>query len=363
MKLRLLGIIITLAVFKIGIGQTIDISSVNYFYTVSENIKSGKDITEDDWAKLFSTSGYNISAQSAVRKIVIKNMMLYAYSDNYITERDSVLKIDLLKNFSNNELFLSRLTLQNYLEMQNKDSVLKEFLSNYDFKELEVSSSQRLKEFLSNPVDSLITFPSVNLLCYEPDAQSKPKGIVIDFNYFYKNDGNNDDFLAHEMFHTYRRNFENSEYIKYNNFTSQLNNIHNEGVADLIDKNKDVTKHFENLNIPEEIVGMYVDAYKNTPLKLQEFETIVHSYLHEEIDEATLNKKLKYFFQFGGHPNGFYMTSLIVEAGFKNELIGNFYNPHEFLLLYNKAAKKLDDFVLSKEVVKYSAQIAKKYYR
>nr|WP_319397660.1 DUF5700 domain-containing putative Zn-dependent protease [uncultured Carboxylicivirga sp.] len=363
MKLRLLVILIALAVFKIGAGQTINISSVKYFYTVSENITSGKVISQNDWEKLFNTSGYSISAQSAVRKKVIKNMMLYAYSDKYITERDSVLKIDLLKNFSNNELFLSRLTLQNYLEMQKNDSALKEFLNNYDFKDLEISSTKRLKEFLYKPVDSLITFPSVNLLCYEPDAQSKPKGIVIDFNYFYKNDGNNDDFLAHEMYHTYRRNFEKPEYIRYNNFTSQLNNIHNEGVADLIDKNQEVSKHFDNLNIPDEIVDMYVDAYKNTPSKLKEFETIVLSFLHKEIDENTFNTKLKYFFQFGGHPNGFYMTSLIVKAGYKNELIKNFYNPHEFLILYNLAARKLGDFVVSDEVVEYSAQIAKQYYR
>lgn len=364
MRFKFLVIIsIALLFNKTGFSQSVDISSVTCFYKMSDKIASGKSISEQEWEQLFNTSGYKISAQSDVRKKVIRNMISFAYDTTLIAEKDSILKIDLMANFSNTELFLNSLTLQNYLDMKKNDSALRKFIKNYDFSSVESKSIERLKEVLINPIDSLITFPSVNILCYEPDAQSKPKGIVIDYNYFFKNDGFNDDFLAHEMYHTYRRNFENQEYINTNNFTAQLNNIHNEGVADLIDKDKDVSKHFVKQNFPAEIITFYETAYNETPSQLEKFEKIILLFINKEIDEDTFNTKLANFFPFGGHPNGFYMTSLIVEAGLRTELFENFYNPHAFLVLYNKAAKQLDSFIFSEEVVEYSNELAKKYYR
>ncbi len=342
--------------------QDIDISSVKSFYKVSDKIASGKSISDKEWEKLFNTSGYYISARSDIRKKVIRNMMRFAYDPSLSAEKDSILNIDIMANFSNNELFLNCLTIRNYLDMQQNEVALRNFLKEYDFDSIKDQSIQRLKDVLIDPIDSLITFPSVNILCYEPDAQSKPKGIVIDYNYFYKNNGANDDFIAHEMYHTYRRNFESKEYIKTNNFTFQLNNIHNEGVADQIDKDKDVSKHFEKQDFPDQIIQFYENAYKETPSQLEKFEQITLSFLHKEIDEDTFNKKLANFFPFGGHPNGFYMTSLIVEAGYRTELFENFYNPHAFLVLYNKAAKQLGGFVFCDEVMQYSNELAAKYY-
>lgn len=363
MNLRIFVISIILLVSKTAFSQNIDISSVKYFYNVSDKIASGKSISEQEWEHLFETSGYKISAQSDVRKKVIRNMMNFAYDATLSAEKDSILNIDIMANFNNNELLLNSLTIQNYIDMQQNDVALREFLKKYDFESIENQSIERLKEVLINPIDSLITFPSVNILCYEPDAQSKPKGIVIDYNYFFKNNGANDDFLAHEMYHTYRRNFEKQEYINTNNFTFQLNNLHNEGVADQIDKNKDVSKHFEKQNYPKKIIQFYETAYNETPSLLEKFEQITLSFIHKEIDEETFNKKLTNFFSFGGHPNGFYMTSLIVEAGLRTELFEKFYNPHDFLVLYNKAAKKLDGFVFCDEVMEYSNELANKYYR
>lgn len=59
--------------------QRVDLSSVECFFVLESKISSGRGVDEDDWNVLFNTSGYKISATSAMRKKIIKEMMLVAY--------------------------------------------------------------------------------------------------------------------------------------------------------------------------------------------------------------------------------------------------------------------------------------------
>jgi hypothetical protein len=341
-------------------GDFINSSSVDKFFEISKVIASGKEPSENEWEALFETAGYKIRAH----RDIIRNMAIFAFHPGYEQQRDSILKFSIVDDMSDDSKTSSKLTLINFLDMKNNLNALEEFRNTYDFNSLKERSEKRLKSFLKNTVDSLIVFPSINLLCQEADAQSKPKGIVIDFNLFYKQVPNDENinFLAHEMFHSYRRHFENKELVKSNNLMRQIDNLQNEGTADLIDKTlNSLTQKLINWGYPQSFVDFYISTYENTPDKLQVMDSITCSFIHKEINEEEFNKQLKDFFILGGHPNGYYMTNTIKEAGLIDELIARFDSPVDFIKIYNQAAREKNTYVLSNEFISYLEQLELKY--
>lgn len=373
-KLKTMKKSITILMFLVGIlSQTtlaqnnedfINLSSADQFFKISKVIASGKEPPENEWEALFETAGYKIKGTSDLSKSTIRNMAIFAFHPGYERQRDSILKISIVDNMSDNSKIFSKLTLINFLDMKSNFNALKEFRDTYDFSSLKEKSEERLKSFLKDPVDSLIVFPSINFLCQEADAQSKPKGIFIDFNLFYKQVPNDENvaFLAHEMLHTYRRHFENKKLVKSSNLMRQIDNLQNEGTADLIDKTlNSLTQKLITLGYPRSFVDLYHSTYDNTPDKLQVMDSLTCSFIHKEINEEEFNQQLKDFFILGGHPNGFYMTNVIKEAGLIDELITKFYSPVDFIKIYNHASREENTYVFSYEFIHYLEQLELKY--
>ncbi|MFT3919614.1 DUF5700 domain-containing putative Zn-dependent protease [Cloacibacterium sp.] len=334
--------------------QKVNLSSVDYFFTIKDKISLGKSITEDDWKTLFNTNGYKISATSSMRKKIIKEMMIAAYNPNFKLKKDSILNISIEENLKNPYALLCNMTLSNFIDYSKNEKNLKRFRSEYDFKAIPEYSKIKLKNFLINPVDSLIKVPTINFLCYEPDAQSKEKGIVVDFNLFYKqNPSERIDFIAHETFHKYRRNFINTKLIESNAVLREIDKLQDEGIADLIDKKENLLESINNKGLPEIFVKQYYEAFQNTSDILKEFDNIVNSFLSKEISQEQMESKVNNFFLSGGHPNGYFMARLIEKAGLKNEMINNFYSPTEFIKTYNEAAKKENGYIFSDEFIHY----------
>lgn len=334
--------------------QLIDLSSVDCFFEMKHKISLGKIVNEKDWDSLFETSGYKISATSSMRRSIIEEMMITAYDKKYNTRKDSILNISVEENIKNPYALLSQMTLLNYIDYSENEKELKFFRHNYDFLSIPKFAAERLKNFLINPVDSLIDIPKINFLCYEPDAQSKEKGIVCDFNLFYKEtEEERINFIAHESFHKYRRKFIDKEIINSDCVLKEIDKLQDEGIADLIDKKENIAESISNKGIPEPFIKQYLDAHKNTPEILKEFDNIIVSYLKNEINKEELESKVNNFFLSGGHPNGYYMSRLIEKAGFKDEMLKSFYSPTEFIKIYNKAAQKENEYVFSKEFITY----------
>lgn len=337
-------------------GKSINLSSVDQFFKISKDIGSGKTIPKSTWDALFESPGYKVRFTSDFSREIIKKIAVYAFNPKYGHERDSILKISIIDNMSDNSKVLSNLTLINFLDMKLNFEVLEKFRGSYDFDVIKKLSKEKLHSFLKDPIDSLIVFPSVDLLCQEAEAQSKEKGIVIDFNLFYKQLATNEnvDFMAHEMFHSYRAHFVDTNLVNRNSLMLEIDKLQNEGTADLIDKTlSSITKKLLMLGYPKSLVDLYVSTYENTPQKLKAMDSITCSFIHKEINEEEFNSQLKDFLMLGGHPNGFFMTSTIKEAGLVDQLIKNFYSPIEFIRIYNSAARKQGKYVLSNEFVAY----------
>jgi hypothetical protein len=135
-----------------------------------------------------------------------------------------------------------------------------------------------------------------------------------------------------------------------------LNKIHQEGVADLIDKDE---PPIQKLSLyPKTVIDAYNSNYQNTPQKLKNLDSFTNAFLNHEIDSLTFCGRLENYFGFGGHANGFYMSLKIVEKKNLQVLIDSYDDPIEFIRIYNQAAKESSgEHVFSLEFIDYIERI------
>jgi hypothetical protein len=346
-----------------GQQKSLDLSSVDKFFEIADKISLNKDISENDWKDLSRTLGYR---NRFAYYEIIPEMLVVAFSNNQQIKIDSILNLSW-ENTQDFVLRLTQITLTNFLDIKENQKELKLFRETYDFDAIRNLSIDRLKSFLIHPVvDTLIVFPQIALLCQEPDAQYNVinglPAIILDFNLFYKQtEEERVNFLAHEMFHSYRDNFR-AKFVK-NNTNSylfwELTKLQNEGIADLIDKTENMIKSFGLEGVPQGFIDLFVSTYDNTPQILNDLDVIVHSFINKKISEEQFNEKVKGFFLSNGHPSGYYVAKLIKNAGLMEEMLKTFYSPVEFLKLYNKAAKKEQTYIFSDEFINFVENLEK----
>lgn len=320
--------------------EYIDITSADSFFLIADKLVAGMEPDESEWITLFETQGYRKSIEESFdeKGEFVRKAMNLAYNPALATARDSLIAIPVAEIVSDWEALLIRVMLDNFIDMKENQLAIKKQLHAIDGAKLVSEAEKRLKDFLVNPIDSLITPIPISILCMEPDALSHSDRIVWDANLFYKqSEEDRVNNLAHEMFHAYRRHF--TDESKARGLMQLLHLWQNEGIADLIDKKalSDLSSQFLRFGLPESYVDAYNEVYNNTPLTISELEKLTLSFLHGEIDEKQYNSGLDGFIQFGGHPNAYYMSTTIKNAGYEKEMIDTFADPVEFVKLYNKS--------------------------
>jgi hypothetical protein len=339
-----------------------DFSSVDAFFKVEEMLSNNIMPAYWIWDDMFQTKGYQwFGGQWSTG--IIKEQMCNAFYKPDSGNINRILSLEIKKDLSNQGDLLSKITLMNFLEIKANMPELKKFrnsLNRLNEEQIYEKANQLLRDFLIIPIDSKIETPKVAFAFFEPDAYNKEKGILMDFNQVFMN--GQDAFiriLSHEIYHAYRRKFENIKFIWLNDFTFQIDRLHNEGIADLLSKPSfDLKGSF----LPQPVVDIYKDAFENTPKKLEKMDSIVVLYAAGKISISELNKNMADYFLFGGHPNGYYMTQLIIQQGLTEELKSSFYNPIAFLKLYNRAARAGNDYVFSDEFISYLNSLEKMYF-
>lgn len=335
----------------------VEFSSVDEFFRMANKIGSGEEPTESEWRELFETQGYKkcIAETFKERDSFIRKAMDLAFNPVMVSEKDSIISIPVAEIVSDWEALLLRVMLDNFLDIKENKSAMEQYLQTVNDEQLLLKAGERLKSFLVDPVDSLITPIPVSLICMEPDALSLSGSIVWDFNSFYKqSEESRVNTLAHEMFHAYRKYFKGA---KYTNLINLIDGWQEEGIADLIDKKtlSDLSSEFIRLGLPQSYVDEYHTIYQRTQQMLKELEKVTLSFINNEISEKEFNSKLSDFDQFGGHPNAFYMTTVIKNAGFEKDLIRTFASPVELIKLYNKSVE--EEYALGNEFMDYIEKI------
>lgn len=361
MKTTLLAI---LAFFFISCNKapktlSIDLASVNYFFEIADKIADRQQISDQEWDSLFNTKGYSILTKRIIKKNDIKEIMSLGFDPEQITQRDSLLSIPF-EELMDGPAYTNVLMLRNIKDMQDNWDELKKFLKSYDFGLLEVNAIKKLREFLPNPIDSLLVLPPTSVLCMDPEARSLRDGIIMDFNLLYKNPNGMVGLLAHEMFHTYCSALVDHDFLYTNSVVAALELLLNEGLTDQVDKDNPYTL-LEGIGIPDVIKEKYIYAYENTPQILQELDSLAVSYIDGNMEQKEFWRKAYNHIAFEGHPNGYYMTSMIKRQGLLDELKVNFANPVAFARIYNKAAAAENSYTFSEKFMKYIEDFENNY--
>jgi hypothetical protein len=245
--------------------------------------------------------------------------------------------------------------IRNFNDLKNNFDKAQIFLETTDFNKLIGSGDSLARTYLPKRVqDSLPKLYDIHLILSDPDAKVMENAIVFDLN-MALNRGKNDliKIIAHEFHHNYR-------YLTATPYKHplmiQLHKIHQEGVADLIDKDK---PPIQELSLyPKTIIDMYNSDYDNTPRKLKILDSLTNAFLNQEIDSVTYYDRLENYFAFGGHTNGLYMTMKITEKKSLQVLMDSYDDPVEFIRIYNEVAKESSrEHVFSFEFIDYIEQI------
>ena len=323
--------------------------SVDLFMAVADSVAQGQEVSEATWDSLSHSDGY-VMAGWHKRKGLIRNALLIAFHPDSTTVRDSLLQGQLAMS---DPRFHTSLLVRNYVDMQQHWGELQDFRHQYDYASIETQARKTLQEFLPNYIDSLLTFPLIGFICGDGDCRSKRSGITLDINYFYKHPAEGILTLAHEMFHTYREHFVDEKRLDSIPVLRIIDNLQNEGIADLIDKplDYDPATQFAEMGYPSLLAQMYQDAVATTSDKMAQLDSLTLCLAHQQISRQEYNRLTANLFPLSGHPNGRHITNLLVAHGYREQLLTHFADPAYFLVLYNQIAAQENLHVLSDELM------------
>lgn len=319
--------------------QNVDLSSVDEFFKITDKLKNGEEISDNDWNNFEKSKAYAIFTNKYIIDIAKLSIRNVFGSCNI--------------NIDNSNNLLKTLVLANYEEINYNYSSLKTFRDNYDFESLIYNAKSRLQSFLMCELDSSVEWKPVYFLFLSKDGQDRDSAIVIDLNLIYKmTEQQRIDFIAHEFFHVYRSHFENHDFNYANDICFALDMIANEGIADQIDKyNMDYEQYYSTEIGSQELKDEFINLYENAEKDIEYLQDIIVQYSKNQIDKETCIDKLIEIYKYNGHALGFYMSNQIIMAGLKDEMIKEFYKPYEFYRLYslalykNKGISLNDDFL------------------
>jgi len=321
---------------------------------IAELLKNDSVVSELEWKNLFDSKGYKnylIYSDSTEKKRFIRNALETVFDPAKKRSLDSLMNVPLIVGQDYFKLSLIR----NFHDLQNNFDKAQTFLETTDFNSLIASGDSLAKTYLPKRVqDSLPKLYDIYLILSDPDAKVMENAIVFDLNMAL--DRGKDDLIkiiAHEFHHNYRaltaKSYKHPLMI-------QLNKIHQEGVADLIDKDE---PPIQKLSLyPKKIIDTYNSDYENTPKKLRNLDSLTNAFLRQKIDSLTFHSQLENYFGFGGHTNGFYMSLKIAEKKSIQVLIDSYDDPIEFIKIYNEVAQEsFSDHVFSYEFIDYLERI------
>lgn len=331
-----------------------NIGSAQMVIEMARDIDAGKALDENTWDELFSSPGYKnylVYRDSVWKKNLIKEAMFTVFDDSNSSKLDSLmnLTVKLDKNFMKLSL------VRNFYSIKTNLDEIERYLEETDFSKIFTQADSLALTYLPTRVrkSSADLYP-VFIVVSDPDGRVQEKSIILDLNLMFEMGTEGlIKFIAHEFHHNYRGLLVST----YDSpLMEELNKLHQEAIADLIDKKKPPR---EKLGLfPQSIVDTYNEDYLNTPNNLRTLDSLVVGYSTGEIDETVFNDRIKGYFKFGGHTTGIYMSFLINETIGKEQLIESCDNPVEFLTIYNSVAKGLkNEYIFSDSFIDYIVEL------
>lgn len=335
----------------------INTSSAEQYFKLADLLQLNIEPQNSDWLSLFNSTIYKLMIEGNVLDTSeFKSAMKKVFKPSYL-------------QLSNKDLSQNELHHYNYLKNQTQ---LKSYINFLKSNNIVDSVKLLLNDYLPKRFQNNEMFPTLYYSNYGSSEATGFGGMVInDLLLSYKIDNSKLGLLsAHESFHSIVSvNFQQAlkKNIDYNtsefSFFFFLQNISEEGIADLIDKPLLLQK---NSPIYTETKAFVEKDEKFSIMYIHRIDSLLKSCF---INNNSLNQYKNYaeiataYGQNGGHVPGRFMGLIIKEGGMLEKHIESVQNPISFFLTYNNAAKILSGKypLLSKESEAYLLMLQDKY--
>jgi hypothetical protein len=300
-----------------------DLSGLKKFLELTSILEKDEEPMPEQWDALFATPGYAILLQEEFKKDFFAERFRLAF----MPSRAEALGEQMKKDTGFRAQFLPH-----YLRVKKMRGAIERWAAEQRPDELYAEALEKACSFL--PDGAVAGWPAVSFVIFAPDARGYDP-IVLDALYCMDQGGRLVDLVGHEFHHYYRNRL-----VDLNQDQSTLwiiNQIHAEGIADLIDKAEWTRRPDADL-APKE--RDFVKLYRESPSILHKMDDILTRMSEMKTGRGELGIELRRAVPQVGHPTGLYMAMLILEELGKPALVGAADDPFAFFKLYQEAAVK-----------------------
>lgn len=339
--------IVLFYVVTLANAQTIDVSAVDLYYTMTEEARQGKPIPEKVWAGFLAHKGVAQYVENQGFDTSFINRYKRTIEFVYNPQNDSLLQ----RRLKDPQTYWTTYLVHYY---KKNEAIYKSYIQKIVndkqayldtlYKNTYSALPQRMHRKASDA--TLYFIPIHN------DAIANGKFDIV-FSVFcaYECDKTRYGVLGgHEIHHILRKNKSiSSPKDKY--LYDGISEILNEGLPDLIDKQALSQSELDYFSI------LMPEGEKSLPA----VDSMIMNHA-KNIKWVSSKADARSVIQMSGHIPGCYMAHVIARNGFKQDLIDNADDPVRFFELYNKAALMDKDkpYVFSKTTMKYLKKLKQK---
>ena len=339
--------------------QTIDFKSIDAFFEIADKLSQNQKVKKSEWKKFHNTAAYKkLDMTYGDSKDIKKAMELTFLSENKAL-CDSLLAAPY--SLSDDDYNL-KLLLRNCVSLAKNYDDVKNVRQSYDFEELKAQAIRQFRDFMPAVNDSFLTVPDIYFFFNGPDGYAIGNSIMLDFNYFYQNPQRIVGTFAHEIFHAYRFHLKKVKIIYSNALLYTLDRIQDEGIADLINKkgSEYSAKTLTEIGYPIDLEKMYLETVANCSDWLSRLDSLTLAHLDGTMPYDTYQEQILSLIKRNAHPVGYHISQLMVKNGLKAKMLDSFYNPIEFVKLYNSIAESEGMHVFSDRFMTYIDELYSK---
>ncbi len=300
-----------------------DFSGLEKFLELTSILEKDQEPAPEQWDTLFATPGYAVLLQEEFRKDFFAERFRLAFMPS---------RADALEEQIKKETGFRARFLPHYLRVKKMRGAIERWVAEQRPAELYAEALEKARSLL--PEGAISGWPAVSFVIFAPDARGYDP-VVLDVLYCMDKGGLLVNLVGHEFHHYYRNRL-----VDLNQDQSTLwviNQIHAEGIADLIDKAEWTRRPEADLGPNERD---FVKLYRESPSVLRTMDEILARMSEMKTGRGELGFELRRAVPQSGHPTGLYMAMLVLEELGKSALLGAADDPFAFFRLYQEAAAK-----------------------
>lgn len=331
--------------------ESIDMSAVDLFWSIIANLENDIQPSEESWNAMFHCTGYKALRNDEDIRYNIELVFLPSKKEKLnasLRKAGYWWKRDLLHLIKVKE---EQNELKKFQQEINVDKILKEAL-------------ELAETYLPKGITKTNPPPPIQFVIFSPDARAMGGNIIFDLK-FTKDIGEEllIKTLSHEAHHHYCNFLQKvinppSENSSYDPIYSTMRQLQIEGVADLLDKKEYIA--YQKKDTTNGFVKMWYDARLQQSQKMRTLDSMLTQMAKDTTGMYQTGMQAFRMFPINCHPNGNYMSELILKHYGKKAIIKTMNNPFAYFRLYHNACvKEEDEYVLSNKAMRFIERLEK----